>query len=273
MHIDSSDLGKYAAVEAGLRYFVMQGKRSVGEVVPRIQAIRDGKPDPYTPYSPPLYDEVFTNEAQQVGNLLWWNFVDEIGLSPESIAGSLTQLETASVEGSPLTLCWTLDTLARTLMAKVEIFGSVYDKVAETKLFSELISDRFMLVEGARDFKPNEIWWSRIDLTANGNMAQVDVPPSQAAGIEVFDAACQHSRYMALTDHESTDTPLPSLNATAIQATGLDGRLYLPYLGCRVRSDGATIRVGAGHLRVNEVDDPHATRAQPKSSLPVIVKL
>jgi hypothetical protein len=68
----------------------------------------------------------------------------------------------------PLTLCWTPETLAASIDAKLAIVRNVYgrDKVFITRDF-QTDAKHTSNVAGAPEFAPNRVWWQLIDLGSN----------------------------------------------------------------------------------------------------------
>jgi hypothetical protein len=77
----------------------------------------------------------------------------------------------------PLTLCWTLVTLAQSIDTKLEIIREVYgtDRVSITRDF-KTDAKHTSMVSGSPQFEPHRLWWQLIDLGANRFMAPTKCP-------------------------------------------------------------------------------------------------
>ena len=150
----------------------------------------------------------FTSPAEQVSHLLQWNREFGLGFTEDQIVAAEAAVPAFAGDRPlvALTLCWTLGTLEKTVNAKLTIMRHVYgeDKVFVSPSF-KTEAEHTSLVEGAPEFVPNHIWWQVIDLGASRDKAPDQVPAATAAGIEVFDVACQHPVYVR--QHNGDDTP------------------------------------------------------------------
>jgi hypothetical protein len=166
----------------------------------------------------------FTTPPEQVANLRRWN--DKFGLnwSDRQLNVLLEDVPSFSKDEPllPLTLCWTLGTLTSTIDAKLEIIRVVYgdEKVSITRDF-KTDAKHTTLVSGAPRFDANRIWWQLIDLGANRYKAPSQVPPSTAAGIEVFDVVCQHPVYVG--EQDGSLTPFLDLPGLSVKVRGMPG--------------------------------------------------
>ena len=183
----------------------------------------------------------FTPQMEQVSNLLQWNEALSLGLSNADIQ-NVPQAVLDFAWDKPLvsiTLCWTLGTLEETLNAKLAVLRHVYGekKVIVSPDFKTDAKHTF-LPDGAPEFVPNHIWWQVIDLGANRKLSPDKVPAAVAAGVEVFDNACQHKGHVKR--HNGSDTPYWDVPGLRVKVPG-ESRLCAPYVSGY--SDGY-IRVG-----------------------------
>ncbi len=166
----------------------------------------------------------YTSPAGQLANLRGWNRLlghlwadDELERASRSIP-NLSNEELLV----PLTLCWTLGTLASTIDAKLVIMRHVYGDgmVVVTGKFKP---DRkhTSIVVGGPEFKPDRLWWELIDLGANRRKAPNQVPPETAAGSEIFDVICQHPIYVSQQD--GGETPYLDLPGLSVKVRGMSG--------------------------------------------------
>lgn len=123
----------------------------------------------------------------------------------------------------PLTLCWTLNSLASSIDAKIEVMRHVYgpDRVYVTGKFNP-DSKHTKVVTGGPTFVPNRLWWQLIDLGANRFKAPNQVPVATAAGCEVFDVICQHPIYVSQQD--GSKTPYLDLPGLSVKVRGSSGQ-------------------------------------------------
>ncbi len=178
-----------------------------------------------TPPPVPVYDgSRFTDPAEQVANLRRWNGSFGLGWSDTQ----LDAVEDAVPQYSddeplvPLTLCWTLGTLAQSIDTKLEIIREVYglDRVSITRDF-KTDAKHTSMVSGSPQFEPRRLWWQLIDLGANRFMAPNQVSGADAAGFEIFDVLCQHPEYVGQQD--GAETPYLDLPGLSVKVRGMPG--------------------------------------------------
>lgn len=166
----------------------------------------------------------FTSPARQIANLREWNRHLGSVWTSEQIDQVAKEVPFFSDDEPlvPLTLCWTLRSLASSIDAKVVIMTHVYgeDKVIVTRNFNT-DSKHTSAVSGAPAFVPNHLWWQLIDLGANRFMAPNQVPAETAAGCEIFDVLCQHPVYVG--QQNGADIPYLDLPGLSVKVRGMSG--------------------------------------------------
>jgi hypothetical protein len=166
----------------------------------------------------------FTSPEEQISNLHEWNELLGSVLATEQIDAASTEIPSFDGEEPliPLTLCWTLDTLATSIDTKLAIVQHVYgrDKVFITRDF-QTDAKHTSNVTGAPEFAPNRVWWQLIDLGSNMRLAPNEVPAAIAAGCEIFDVICQHPVYVGQQD--GGDTPYLDLPGLSVKVRGRRG--------------------------------------------------
>ena len=176
------------------------------------------------PRAPASVRDRFTSPEFQVANLRDWNRRFDLNWSEAQIEDVANDVpEFSDLEPLiPLTLCWTLGSLATTIDAKLEIARYVYgnDKVYITRDF-RTDSKHTSVVRGGPAFEPWRLWWQLIDLGANRLKAPNQVPVGTAAGIEIFDVICQHPVYV--TQQDGLDTPYLDLPGLSVKIRGIAG--------------------------------------------------
>jgi hypothetical protein len=218
------------------------GSLEVSKVRKAFQAIIEGRFDESAPgrHHQIIPFSGFTPQMRQVSNLLQWNETLNLGLTNADIQ-YLPQAVLDFSCDKPLvsiTLCWTLGTLEETLNAKLAVLSRVHgeDKVMVSPNFKTDPVHTF-LPDGAPWFFPNFVWWSVVDLGASRNLSPDNVPVADAAGVEVFDNACQHPGY--LKRHNGSDVPyldVPGLRVKSYRRSAL-------YAPCISGNSGSGIRV------------------------------
>jgi hypothetical protein len=164
----------------------------------------------------------FATPLEQVAKLREWNRMLGHPWTDEEIdrAGADIPAFPTDEPLVPLTLCWTLGSLASSIDAKIDIMRHVYgiDKVVVTRSFNP-DEKHTSVVRGGPAFVPHRLWWQLIDLGANRFKAPNQVSPSVAAGVEVFDVFCQHPIYVGQQD--GLDTPYLDLPGLTVKVRGM----------------------------------------------------
>jgi hypothetical protein len=201
---------------------VARGVLDSSDVQRALQAIIDTAPTAQP--SEELTRGRFTLPEQQVANVRVWNDKFELNLSDRQLGLILEEIPPFSKNAPllPLTLCWTLGTLASTIDAKLEIIRLVYgaEKVSVTRDF-KTDAKHTTLISGAHAFDANRIWWQLIDVGANRFKAPSQVPADKAAGFEIFDVVCQHPIYMG--EQDGSFTPFLDLPGLSVKVRGMPG--------------------------------------------------
>lgn len=190
----------------------------------------------------------FTDPSEQVANLRRWNGSFDLGwteLQMDALVGAVPQYSDEEPL-VPLTLCWTLGTLAQSIDTKMRIIREVYgaDRVSITRDF-RTDSKHTSMVSGSPRFEPFRLWWQLIDLGANRHMAPNQVSGADAAGLEIFDVLCQHPEYVGQQD--GAETPYLDLPGLSVKVRGKPGHDTPDAVGnadgsvaVRVRWEGGT---------------------------------
>jgi hypothetical protein len=166
----------------------------------------------------------FTPPVDQVENFRKWSQLFNTVWTSDDIDRLTTDIPDFdnSEPLIPMTLCWTLSSLASSIDAKIEVMKHVYgaDKVHVT---SKLNSDakHTSVISGGPPFEPNRLWWQLIDLGANRFKAPNEIPAATAAGCEVFDVICQHPIYVSQQD--GWETPFLDLPGLSVKVRGFTG--------------------------------------------------
>jgi len=142
----------------------------------------------------------------------------------DTIDGLIDEVPDYSVDEPlvPLTLCWTLSSLASSIDAKIVVMEHVYgrEKVLVTRGFNP-DKKHTSIVRDGPEFNPDRLWWQLIDLGANRFKAPNQVPASIAAGCEIFDVLCQHPVYVGQQD--GVDTPYLDVPGLSVKVRGMSG--------------------------------------------------
>jgi hypothetical protein len=166
----------------------------------------------------------FALPEAQIANLRHWNLLLDAGWTDEEFDRLASEVPSFNEHEPliPLTLCWTLSSLAASIDAKIDVMRHVYgaDKVHVTSKFNP-DSKHTRIVSGGPLFEPDRLWWQLIDLGANRFKAPNQVPAATAAGCEVFDVICQHPIYVSQQD--GTETPYLDLPGLSVKVRGLNG--------------------------------------------------
>lgn len=239
---------------------LMSGSLMPIEARQPLQAIIERRFEPVT-FDGKLYHGRFTPPEQQVANLRLWNATAGHYFSDDQIETALAEIPEFDWLQPlvPLTLCWTMNTPWQTISAKIAIMRNVYgrDKVILSDYLQELYGENIKLVEKAPEFAPNRIWWEVIDLSANRNKAPDQVDPATAAGIQVFDAACQHPVY--IRQHDGRNIPCLDVPGLRVNVPGYGPWTNSPYVDGS--SDGNVL-----------VDVYWAGHGDPSYAEPVVVR-
>jgi len=144
-----------------------------------------------------------------------------------------------------LTLCRTLDTLAHTVVADIEIMRRVYgrNKLFVSQRLSQFAPSDIYLPEGAPEFEPNKLWWEIIYLGANLDKAPDQVSPVTAVGTQLLGTASHHPA--AVFSHDGRNYPywdIPGLRFKIASSS----EPFAPYI-CgdsdgRVRLDTSSVK-------------------------------
>jgi hypothetical protein len=175
--------------------------------------------------SVPVHDSSrFTDPAEQVANLRRWNGPFGLGWTDQQLVAMEGAVPQYSDEEPliPLTLCWTLGTLAQSIDAKLQIIRDVYgtDRVSITRDF-KTDAKHTSMVSGSPMFVPYRLWWQLIDLGANRFIAPNEVAGADAAGFEIFDVLCQHPEYVG--EQDGNETPYLDLPGLSVRVRGMPG--------------------------------------------------
>jgi hypothetical protein len=168
----------------------------------------------------------FTSTGDQIENLRKWSQLFDATWTDDELDRAALDVPEFN-EGEPLipiTLCWTLSSLAASIDAKIEVMRHVYgaDRVYVTRKFNP-DSKHTTIVSGGPTFEPHRLWWQLIDLGANRFKAPNQVPAATAAGCEIFDVMCQHPIYVGQQDgYETPYLDLPGLSVKVRGFTGPD---------------------------------------------------
>lgn len=166
----------------------------------------------------------FTPPQAQVENLRRWSQLIDSAWMSDQFDRLVTDIPTFDDEELliPLTLCWTLNTLASTIDAKIQVMRHVYgrDRVVVTSKFNP-DSKHTRIVNGGPKFEGNRLWWQLIDLGANRFKAPNQIPAETAAGCEVFDVICQHPIYVGQQD--GSETPFLDVPGLSVKVRGVSG--------------------------------------------------
>lgn len=176
------------------------------------------------PAPAPLARDRFTSPEAQISKLKSWSQLINSAWTDEQLERAASDIPEFD-EGEPLiplTLCWTLSTLAASIEAKVTIMRHVYgaDRVYVSRNFN-FDSKHTTTVSGGPTFGPNRLWWQLIDLGANRFKSPSQVPVATAAGCEIFDVICQHPIYMSQQDGSAT--PFLDLPGLSVKVRGVSG--------------------------------------------------
>lgn len=166
----------------------------------------------------------FTLPEAQIENLRRWSqLIDSTWTNDQfdRLAADIPTFDDAELL-IPLTLCWTLNTLASSIDAKIQVMRHVYgrDRVVVTSKFNP-DSKHTRIVSGGPTFEGNRLWWQLIDLGANRFKAPNQVPAATAAGCEVFDVICQHPIYVGQQD--GSETPYLDVPGLSVKVRGVSG--------------------------------------------------
>lgn len=166
----------------------------------------------------------FSSPSEQIASLRTWNRLLGSVWTDERIDRAAASVPTFAGDEPliPLTLCWTLGSLAASIDAKIDIMRHVYgsDKVIVTRKFNP-DEKHTTVVKGGPAFVPHRLWWQLIDLGANRFKAPNQVPVATAAGCEIFDVFCQHPIYVKQQD--GLDTPYLDLPGLSVKVRGMAG--------------------------------------------------
>jgi hypothetical protein len=168
--------------------------------------------------------ERFTSASEQIENLRKWSHLVDATWTDDQLNRAAKEIPEfdESEPLIPITLCWTLSSLAASIDAKIEVMRHVYgaDHVYVTRKFNP-DSKHTTIVSGGPAFEPNRLWWQLIDLGANRFKAPNQVPAATAAGCEIFDVICQHPIYVGQQD--GSETPYLDLPGLSVKVRGFTG--------------------------------------------------
>lgn len=197
----------------------------------------------------------FTPPERQIENLCNWNTVGPDSLKA-LVKKGIPEFERA---GRPvaLTLCWTLDTFADTVAAKLAIIRTVYgpDRVTVPEQLYRPDERYLAIVEGAPGFTPNCVWWQTIDLASARDIPIEHVRLARAAETQALDLACQHPAYIWRQD--GLKVPYLTIPALRVHVPGYTSttNTWLTCLDIKGHPNGY---VGIGHYWCTKGNLEHA---------------
>ncbi len=157
-------------------------------------------------------DQLYASPSRQHKALERWNQQLQLGFTEQALKAAYEAIPESRQPHrpfAPVTLCWTLADVEKTVRAKLEAARLVYGDRREdpylydggrVSLDNRLKRARFKLVDGAAPFVPNNIWWETHQLNGGLKLKPSQVPPNIAAGTQALDIMIQHKTYVSLQD-------------------------------------------------------------------------
>ena len=180
-----------------------------------------------------------------------WNGKFGLGFSEEDIAvAGASQPFHQWSRSRPLTLTWTLDTLAGTCKAKADILASVVKVCYTNPILFEKGRARLAQLRTEDAVQPvftqRQLEWTVTDLAANWRLAPDACLDQRLAGVELLDIGTQHPE--ALKAQDSTKMPHWNLGAVQVDFDGDGSFRGAPFVSWHRGNQGAVVGVhGAGN--------------------------
>lgn len=154
----------------------------------------------------------------QIEQFRLWNSEFGLGFGPTDINAITGDIPVFPENDpfKPLTLTWTLDTLARTLKVKADILATVVKAYYVNPILFE--EDAVRLTPTKKGdipvFPERQLSWSVDNLVANKGKAPRDCTEQRLSGVELLDIATQHPK--TLQAQNGTDMPYWNLGGIQV---------------------------------------------------------